>query len=171
MKPFFSLFFKLSYSSRQSSRSTFPSSPPPPPARTLHPEGDAWSTVKWFEQVRSECAPHLPFPSSFPARTQKVSQYKLAMSVFVVPAVVAAGAGTLSWGLRMHAAASCVISPMWLWMTVRWMEDGVACASACVELSRLLLRRDEVSASEGCAHKPGPLWRNRALDPAGFQGA
>lgn len=76
-----------------------------------------------------------------------MTQYKLAISVGVVPAVVAVGAGTLSRGLGLPAVASCIIAPMWLWMTVRWLEDGVACANACVELSKLLLHRKSVRLS------------------------
>ena len=81
---------------------------------------------------------------------KKVAQYKLAMSVFVVPTVVAIGAGVLSKGpLGLRAAVSCLVSPAWLWMTVRWLEDGVACLNACVELSTLMRRKGEVREAYG----------------------
>eukprot|EP00752_Nemacystus_decipiens_P011720 g10401.t1 len=74
----------------------------------------------------------------------EVAQHKLAMSVFVVPTVVGIGAGALSKGpLGLGAALSCLVSPAWLWMTVRWLEDGVACLNACVELSTLMRRKRE----------------------------
>ncbi|CAN0138215.1 unnamed protein product, partial [Scytosiphon promiscuus] len=70
--------------------------------------------------------------------------HKLAMSVFVVPAVVALGAVSLAKGpLGLRAGLSCLVSPAWLWLTVRWLEDGVACLNACVELSTLLTRKRE----------------------------
>ncbi|CAN0554668.1 unnamed protein product [Laminaria digitata] len=66
------------------------------------------------------------------------------MSVFVVPTVVAIGAGVLCKGLGLGVALSFLLSPLWLWMTVRWLEDGVACLNACVELSTLLRRSKQV---------------------------
>lgn len=79
-----------------------------------------------------------------------MAQYKLAMSVFVVPAVVALGGAVLSKGpLGLRAGVSCLVSPAWLWMTVRWLEDGVACLNACFELSTLLRRKGEVRGRRG----------------------
>lgn len=79
------------------------------------------------------------------------------MSVFVVPTVVALGAGVLSKGpLGLKAAVSCLVSPAWLWMTVRWLEDGVACLNACVELSTLMRRKGEVRGGvTGCGEGGG----------------
>ncbi|CAN0205105.1 unnamed protein product [Pylaiella littoralis] len=74
----------------------------------------------------------------------EVTQHKLAMAVFVVPAVVALGASVLTRGpLGLRTGVSCFVSPAWLWMTVRWLEDGVACLNACVELLALLRRKGE----------------------------
>lgn len=83
--------------------------------------------------------------SDLKKKKKQVAQHKLAMSVFVVPAVVALGAVVLSKGpLGLRAGLSCLMSPAWLWLTVRWLEDGVACLNACVELSTLLTRKGEV---------------------------
>lgn len=67
------------------------------------------------------------------------------MSVVLVPTVVGLGTLALAKGpLGLSAAVSCMISPAWLWLTVRWLEDGVACLKACVELSTLLASKGEV---------------------------
>ncbi|CBJ33748.1 expressed unknown protein [Ectocarpus siliculosus] len=63
---------------------------------------------------------------------------------------------TLTKGpLELRAGFSLLVSPAWLWMTVRWLEDGVACLNACVELSTLLIqtaRRAPGAGSEGQGH-------------------
>ncbi|CAB1106134.1 unnamed protein product [Ectocarpus sp. CCAP 1310/34] len=104
----------------------------------------------------------------------RVAQYKLAMSVFVVPTVVLLGAMVLTKDpLGLRVGASLLVSPAWLWMTVRGLEDGVACLNAWVELSTLLFRqgqgleaRVKATAQEHSLPSPGTL---KAEAPARYK--
>ncbi|KAG5191185.1 acyltransferase [Tribonema minus] len=71
----------------------------------------------------------------------EVAQYKLAVSVFVAPTLIFGVAWgnkrLLAPGLPMPALLGA--SAAWLWLTMRWIEDGMASANTLAAQLRLLL--------------------------------
>ncbi|CAN0482992.1 unnamed protein product, partial [Discosporangium mesarthrocarpum] len=69
----------------------------------------------------------------------KVAQYKLAISAFLAPPTAVGGAWLLYRTFKKLPMLACLpAATLWLWMTVRWLEDGIASANSAAELATLV---------------------------------
>ncbi|CAM9213409.1 unnamed protein product, partial [Chrysoparadoxa australica] len=74
-----------------------------------------------------------------------VTQYKLGAMVCFGPILALLGSWLMTcYGISPWRAP--VLALLWLWMTVRWLEDGIASARSLTCLFRLLLHPNKVKA-------------------------